>query len=114
MRLRNVIFYVKDIKKSKDFYKKLGFKIVRDFGKFISYDTGVEDLYFSIMESDSQEKSPGKQVCAFWADDIEAFYQKIDDLKIKIATELHEATFGKTFAIRDPDGNKIEFVEFSP
>jgi hypothetical protein len=28
-----------------------------------------------------------------------------------IATQLYKAPFGKTFAIRDIDGNKIEFVE---
>lgn len=111
MKLRNVIFYVKGIEAAKDFYKSLGFEIKQDFGKFVSYDVEIEKQYFSIMESDDVKKVPGKQVCTFWADDIDRLYKSIRNSTIKVDTELYEAPFGKTFAIRDIDGNKIEFVQ---
>lgn len=111
MRLRNVIFYVKDINKSKRYYSKLGFKISQAFGNFISYDAGIEGLYFSLMESNVVKNEPGKQVCVFWINDIEEFYKKVNKLSLFIDTKLYKATFGQTFAIRDLDGNKIEFVE---
>lgn len=111
MKLRNVIFYVRDIDKSKDFYKRLGFEITQDFGKFVSYNTGVENLYFSIMEPDGPKKVPGNQVCTFWIEDIKDFYKKIKKVSVEIDTKLYEAPFGETFAIRDIDGNKIEFVQ---
>ncbi len=110
MKLRNVIFYVQDINKSKDFYKGLDFQIAQDFGKFVSYETETEGLYFSIMESDDPKKVPGKQVCTFWADDTKALYKRLGGLEVEIDTKLYKAPFGETFSIRDVDGNKIEFV----
>lgn len=106
MKLRNVIFYVKDINKSKDFYKSLSFKISQDFGKFVSFATEIENLYFSIMEVDSPDKIPGNQVCVFWAEDIKVLCQKLRDLGVFIETELYEAPFGLMFAIRDLMGIK--------
>ncbi len=111
MKLRNAIFYVKDINQAKAFYEKLGFKVSDDFGKFVSYETEQNDPRFSIMESDSPDKVPGKQVCVFWADDIETFCEKMKSLGVAVATELYDSPFGKSFAIRDIDGNKIEFVQ---
>ena len=111
MKLRNIIFYVKDINSSVEFYKQLGFRIAQDFGKFVSFSTENERIFFSIMESDDSEKVPGKQVCAFWCKNINNLYDKFKKLNLKIATELYKTSFGETFAIRDLDGNKIEFVE---
>ncbi|MBU1110740.1 VOC family protein [Patescibacteria group bacterium] len=111
MKLRNVIFYVRDIEAARDFYRQLGFKEVQNFGKFISYDVGREDMWFSIMESDDPCMVPGKQVCVFWAKNIQYLYKKVLELDIAVDTKLYKADFGETFAIRDPDGNKIEFVQ---
>ena len=111
MQLRNVIFYVNDIKSAKSFYENIGFEMLEDFGQFISYRTDAEGIYFSIMQPDDETKVPGKQVCTFWTDDIKILFQQMLESDVEIATELSEEPFGETFAIRDPDGNKIEFVE---
>lgn len=111
MKLRNVIFYVQDIEKSKEFYQKIGFKLNQDFGKFVSFETGVNNLYFSLNSSLGKDRIPGKQVCAFWVDDIDVFYKKMKKLRVTINEEVYEASFGRTFSIQDIDGNKIEFVE---
>lgn len=111
MKLRNVIFYVSNIKKSVDFYKSLNFEVAQDFGHFISFKTDNEGLYFSIMQPDTLGKEPGKQVCCFYTTNIEKLYEEMKNKKVEIATELFTASFGKTFSIRDLDRNKIEFVE---
>lgn len=111
MELRSVIFYVKNIGQSKVFYEKLGFNVLQDFGKFISYDAGYKNLYFSIMEADDSFKEPGKQVCVFWTKDINALFGKVKNSNITIDTQLYKAPYGETFSIRDIDGNKIEFVQ---
>jgi len=87
MELRNVIFYVKDTDLSVKFYKQLGFKIIQDFGKFVSFSTESEQIFFSVMESDSPEKVPGNQVCAFWCENADNLYDKFRKLNLKIATE---------------------------
>lgn len=110
MKLRNSIFYVKDIKKSKRFYKKIGFEIAQDFGKFVSYKTSDPEVYFSIMESDGEDKVPGKQSCSVWTSTIEDDFKFFKGKGVEFAEELQEFSFGKGFHIRDIDGNKIEFV----
>ena len=112
MKLRNIIFYVSNIATVVEFYKKLGFDIAEDFGNFVSFATDDKHINFSLMEDKTDPtKVPGKQVCVFYSEDIETLYEKVKELNIAIATELYKAPFGKTFAIRDPDGNKIEFVQ---
>ena len=112
MKLRNVIFYVSSMGIAVEFYKKLGFELAEDFGNFISFTTDDSHIHFSLMEDKTDTtKIPGKQVCVFYSDGIEGLYKKVKYLKINIATELYEAPFGKTFAIRNPDDNKIEFVQ---
>ena len=112
MRLRNVIFYVSNISASVEFYHKLGFELAEDFGNFVSFATDDKHIHFSLMEDKKDPtKVPGKQVCVFYSDDVENLYEKAKELGINMATELYKAPFGKTFAIRDIDGNKIEFVQ---
>ncbi len=111
MKLRNVIFYVKDLEKSKDFYHKLGFEMTQDFGSFISYKTDDDEIYFSLNSTLTEDRVPGRQVCVFWTEDIEAGFEKMKELGVEFVEELYEAPFGRTFSIRDIDGNKIEYVE---
>lgn len=112
MKLRNVIFYVNDISASVVFYTKLGFELVENFGNFVSFSTDDKNTHFSLMEDKTDlSKVPGKQVCVFYSEDIDNLYKKYIELKVGIATELYDAPFGKTFSIRDMDGNKVEFVQ---
>jgi len=111
MKLRNVIFYVKNLKKSHKFYENLGFQLSKNYGKFISYKTDTDNTFFSIMETDDIKKEPGKQVCTFWTSNIGGLFQKCKLLGIAIDTDLTKTDFGLMFAIKDIDGNKIEFVE---
>ena len=111
MRILNVIFYVRNIQKSKEFYHKLGFNLVQDFGNFVSYDVGQKDQYFSIMQSDDEMKVPGKQVCVFWTDNIHELFEKVNQINIKGEDQITKASYGETLTIWDFDGNKIEFVQ---
>jgi catechol 2,3-dioxygenase-like lactoylglutathione lyase family enzyme len=113
MKIRNVIFYVKDITLSKRFYEKLGFKLVEDFGKFISFETSDNQTFFSLMQPESGDKSriPGKQVCAIYSYNIENDLETVRKLGVQVVEDLVEVSYGKTFSINDLDGNKIEYVE---
>jgi predicted enzyme related to lactoylglutathione lyase len=111
MKLRNVIFYVRDIEIAKEFYQNLGMEIGQDFGDFVSFSLDQGDVWFSIMESDTEEKEPGKQICTLSVENIDEYYKKIVEQEIKVVTELFEAPYGKTFEIKDIDGNQIEFME---
>lgn len=111
MKLRNVIFYVKDIEKAKAFYKKIGFEIDQGSDSFVSYKTDTENIWFSINSRLSPSRVPGRQTCCFWVNNVDEHYKKMKTLKVKIHTEPFDAPFGRVFIINDIDGNKIEFIE---
>ncbi|EHK79757.1 bleomycin resistance protein [Sinorhizobium meliloti CCNWSX0020] len=53
MRFINPIPFVRDIDRSKDFYqKRLGLKVLEDFGSFVLFETG-----FAIHEGSSLEET---------------------------------------------------------
>jgi catechol 2,3-dioxygenase-like lactoylglutathione lyase family enzyme len=72
MRLRNAIFYVADIEKSKKFYESIGFEVDKDFGRFVSFrgETKAEGT-LAIALADKPDKSPGKQVASFLVTNID-------------------------------------------
>lgn len=111
MKIRDVVFYVNDINQSKDFYIRLGFEIEKEFGKFVSFKTADENIWFSINLADDPSKYPGKQTCVFWSEDIKNDFERIKKFGAKFVKELYQTPYGFTFSFRDIDGNKIEFVE---
>lgn len=86
MRFINPIPFVRDIDRSKDFYqKRLGLKVLEDFGNFVLFETG-----FAIHEGSSLEETIwGKAIVAeepygrrnlllyFEHEDIEAAFENI-------------------------------------
>jgi len=112
MKLRNAIFYVKDIEKSKDFYKSIGFEVEKDFGKFISFKGNSLGGSLAIAIADGPEKLPGKQVASFIVEGIDDLYAEISKRdSIEIVQKLTTVNYGKVFFFRDIDGNKIEYVQ---
>ncbi len=113
MKLRNAILYTNDIHVSKNFYLELGFEIQEDFGKFISFKTDDDGVTFAINLADEPTKVPGKQTIIFTVSNIREHFKLIQEMRITIHKELYKAPFGWTFSFRDPDGNKIEYVEMN-
>ena len=111
MKLRNVIFYVSDIDRAKQFYEKLGFNIADDQHTFVSLKTDDENIFLSLNSNITEFNVPGKQVCAFYASDIEHLYAEMQKVAIPMFTSLQTFEWGRCFIVQDPDGNKLEFVE---
>ncbi|MBN1618162.1 VOC family protein [Candidatus Dojkabacteria bacterium] len=114
MKLRSVVFYVSNIEISKRFYLKLGFEINRDDGKYIELITDNKcksGPFLDLSESNSQQKQPGKQICCIDTKEIDKLFRKYSTISVRISSKLIEKTWGKTFSIKDPDGNTIEFIQ---
>ena len=112
MKIGHIIFYVNNLRQSTQFYEKLGFTIAQNHGKFISYNTDDNNQFFSIMEFPNSKRKPGMQVCLIYKKNLNGFFEKCKLLGIPIEQELKDLGFGETFAVVDPDGNKIEFQEY--
>ena len=111
MRVINAIFYVSDIFKSIEFYEKLGFKISKNMDKQIDFKMDEQSAVFSIIDGDSARKEPGKQVCRLGVPNIGGLYEKYKLLGIPLVMDLTDKPYGRTFAIKDIDGNRLEFVQ---
>lgn len=111
MKLKNTIVYVKSMPRAAEFYQKLGFSVAQNSGKIISFVTDNPDQYFSVMEFRNSKRKPGMQLCTLMINNLEGFYKKCKLLGIPFEQDLDDNGFGKVFAIVDPDGNRIEFME---
>lgn len=110
MNLRSIIFYVSDIDKSKEFYQKLGFEVDQEFGNYVSYKSSSPKISFAINLADDDTKVPGKQVCSVYSHDMKNDLKLLEEASIEVF-DYKETSFGKTFHIRDLDGNKINYVQ---
>jgi lactoylglutathione lyase len=108
---------VKDIKASKAFYEKLGFK---EFGGDISQNwlilkngETVVGLFQGMFERNTLTFNPGwdnnaQQVDTFT--DIRELQRQLKAQGVELVTEADESTIGPAhFVVMDPDGNPILF-----
>ena len=117
-------FACHDLDASLDFYAKLGihesFRLMRDDGSLmLIYLHITDDRFIEVFPNGpSSEERAGKQsfmhICLA-VDDIEAF---VEDIRRKGITIDVEPKMGLDFNVQawiaDPDGNKIELMQYSP
>ena len=83
MRLKNILIVVKDIEKSKRFYKELfGLEVVADFGENVVLTEGLalqeKNLWETFIEKKAIEGGNDAELY-FEENDIDAFLKKLDD-----------------------------------
>lgn len=112
MKLHSAVFYSKDITILKEFY-------VDFLEATLEYQTGERFISFvfengyrlGIKKADKEREVPGSQTIFVEVPHIDNWYKKAQDYKQNIYKELVEQSWGKSFSVLDPDGNKIEFIE---
>lgn len=112
MDVDSVIFYTRDIERTKDFYTQiLGFSLEYEQpGKYLSFifPSGVR---LGIKKTAETREIPGSQTIFISIKDIRKFYEGMKSRRITMYKELVDEAWGKNFSILDPDGNKVQFVE---
>ncbi|MCC2610023.1 VOC family protein [Neorhizobium petrolearium] len=120
MRFVNPIPFVRDINRSKEFYqKRLGLRILEDFGNFVLFETG-----FAIHEGSSLEQTIWRRVSVaeepygrgnlllyFEHEDIEAAFEKIAPHVELIHLIERQAWGQRVFRFYDPDRHAVEIGE---
>lgn len=118
MHLKNILFVVDDIEKSKAFYRELfGLEVVTDFGKNVILTEGLV-----LQERELWERFIGEKVCYsgkdaelyFEENDIDAFLEKLEQSRfsIKYLNRCMEHAWGqRVIRLYDPDGHVIEIGE---
>ena len=115
MKLKNIMIVVKDIEKSKEFYKELfGLDVVLDGSENVILTEGLvlqqEDIWGKFLQKEVCHKNNSCELY-FEEKNIEAFVEKLEKLypTVEYVTELISYSFGKKIVrFYDLDGNMIE------
>ena len=118
MKLKNILFTVSDIERSKTFYKELfGLRVITDFGENVILTEGLV-----LQEQRLWETFLGKDVCTgghdaelyFEENDLDGFIRKLENSSFEIEY-LHpcmEHEWGqRVIRLYDPDRHVIEIGE---
>ena len=117
MKMRNFLIVVKDIERSKVFYREvLGLRTVSDLGANVVLTGGL-----ALQTEDSYRRFTGKEIVYdgndaeiyFEEDDFDSFTEKLRGIKsIAYVHPVMEHTWGqRVVRIYDPDGHIIEVGE---
>jgi catechol 2,3-dioxygenase-like lactoylglutathione lyase family enzyme len=118
MRLKNILFVVNDIKKSKDFYRELfGLEVIADFGENVVLTEGLalqeRKLWETFIEKDTVLGGNDAELY-FEDNDIDRFLQKLENssFPIEYLNKCKEHDWGqRVIRIYDPDKHVIEIGE---
>lgn len=118
MRLKNILFVVSDIEKSKAFYRELfGLEVLTDFGGNVILTEGLV-----LQERKLWETSLGKEVyfggsateLYFEENNFDVFLEKLESSRFEIEylSKCEENDWGKrVIRLHDPDRHIIEVAE---
>ena len=112
MDLDSAIFYTSDIKRIREFYE-------HTVGLTFDYQDGDHFVSFvfpnggklGINKSVLPREKPGVQTVFIRVEDIQNVYKKYVDLGFEMYEPFVDYDWGVYFAILDPDGNKIGFIQ---
>jgi len=112
MKLDSVVFYSKDIPTIVEFYtKQIGLELEYQQGdEYVSFLFG-NNVRLGIKKTSGGREIPGSQTLILVVDDIESEYSKAKKRELEIYKELTKTSWGRTFSILDPDGNKLEYLQ---
>lgn len=118
MHLKNILIVVKDIEKSKRFYKELfGLEVVADFGENVVLTEGLvlqeKNLWETFIGKEAIEGGNAAELY-FEENDIETFLKKLDSssFEIEYLNRCKEDDWGRrVIHIYDPDRHVIEIGE---
>lgn len=118
MKLKNILFVVQDIEKSKRFYKELfGLEVVADFGENVILTEGLvlqeQKLWESFIGRDVRQQGHDAELY-FEENDMDGFLKRLENCGFAIVyvNEIMVHDWGqRVIRIYDPDGHVIEIGE---
>jgi catechol 2,3-dioxygenase-like lactoylglutathione lyase family enzyme len=108
--LDSVIIYSADLERSKKFYENMGLRLEYREADYLSFQLGGGRL--GVKLASVPEQVPGRQVFVVSpTGSLKAVYDRFVTQGAAIDQPYAERAWGITFSMRDPDGNKIEFLQ---
>ena len=119
MKLKNILFVVSDIEKSKEFYEKLfGLRVVKDFGENVILTEGLVLQQKNLWENGIKKEirfGGHDAELYFEENDMDGFLEKLNsmDFPVEYVNEQSpdHSWGGRVVQIYDPDRHVIEVGE---
>lgn len=113
-RIHSTLFFCKNLSKTAEFYKSLGFDIKKDETTvriiFGDYRLAFMDEGSSTIKVDTRDPKGVGIFIYFEVDNVDSYYQDLKEKNISTSSEPKSWPWGKReFAVKDPDGYKLIF-----
>ena len=113
-RIHSTLFLCKDINQTAEFYKQAGFAIdvLNDAVRIIfgDYRLAFMDESKATVKDDAVAKKGVGMFIYFEVENVDSFYQMLEEKNIKTVGEPQSTPWGKReFMVIDPDGYKLIF-----
>lgn len=109
--LDSAILYSDNIKRITKFYQDvIGLQLEYSFGDHYVSFLFPNGARLGINKSVFERERPGSQTFFITVDDIKSEYDRFKKLNYDFFEDYEEYDWGIYFAILDPDGNKIGFI----
>lgn len=122
--ISGIVYFVKDVATTTDFYEKLGFIVAdrqEDFAKvrlnwfwveFVQIEKAEESVFAKEIAKDGGQIGGNGQYMHVAVDNVDEYYQKVLELGLEPASKPADFRWGRReFVLRDPDGYKLVFFE---
>lgn len=114
---------VRDIRRSLDFYRRLGFELLRDGGDFV--ELTWEDHRLFLAELSAFRDARGAALAAppafplanvrVMVPDVDECWKRANDLGARIISPVADRYYGlRDFTLADPDGFGVRFASLLP
>lgn len=112
--ISSLLFFVKDLDATFDFYKTLGFNVEKKDGTVFFYVNWFKVTFIDKEHSTFKSGFEGEMGRGMFTyvkvDDVDAFYKFVIDKGIKPSGEPKDWDWGnREFVIKDPDGYRFVF-----
>lgn len=119
MKHKSILLVVKDIDRSKDFYRHiLGLRVLLDFHGRVSLTSGIVlqsyEIWKDLIRKNDNEIFLQNHACElyFEIEDIDEFMDKLYEYNVPLIHPLKEHAWGQRIVrFYDPDGHMIEVGE---
>jgi len=112
---------VKDIKSSVDFYRRLGFELLRDGGDFVELTWEDHRLFLAELSAfDADAASPATPPFPLanvrvMVPDVDHYWKLVNEIGARIIIPLANRYYGlRDFTVADPDGFGVRFASLLP
>ena len=101
--------YVRNIKKSAEFYRQLGFELLRDDGDFVELTWEGHRIFLGESGVGTVPQSPQANVRVM-VPDVDRFWQLAQEMGARVIQPIADRSYGlRDFTIADLDGFGVRF-----